>query len=94
MFFVSDFCQKLQRSQDKAVRREKGELVSSDEDLAPRKKKGDDDIDFLKHPFALKPVAPITINIPVSCSQLYSTFHFYNPIATMDNQYLVYECIF
>ncbi|CAG9537543.1 unnamed protein product [Cercopithifilaria johnstoni] len=61
-----DFCQKLQRSQDKAVRREKGELVSSDEDLAPRKKKGEDDTDFLKHPFALKPTAPITINIPNS----------------------------
>lgn len=71
--FVSDFCQKLQRSQDKAVRREKGEAVSSDEDLAPRKKKGEDDIDFLKHPFALKPTAPITINIPVSYFQLYSS---------------------
>ncbi|VDK69831.1 unnamed protein product [Litomosoides sigmodontis] len=61
-----DFCQKLQRSQDKAARREKGELVSSDEDLAPKKKKGEDDTDFLKHPFALKPAAPITINIPNS----------------------------
>uniref|UniRef100_A0A915Q2L8 G-patch domain-containing protein n=1 Tax=Setaria digitata TaxID=48799 RepID=A0A915Q2L8_9BILA len=62
-----DFCQKLQRSQDKAVRREKGETVSSDdEDLAPRKKKGEDDTDFLKHPFALKPAVPITINIPNS----------------------------
>lgn len=72
--FVSDFCQKLQRSQDKAVRREKGEAVSSDEDLAPRKKKGEDDTDFLKHPFALKTATPITINIPVSGSKLYSTF--------------------
>ncbi|VDK72969.1 unnamed protein product [Onchocerca ochengi] len=61
-----DFCQKLQRSQDKAVRREKGEAVSSDEDLAPRKKKGEDDTDFLKHPFALKTATPITINIPNS----------------------------
>ncbi|VBB29312.1 unnamed protein product [Acanthocheilonema viteae] len=61
-----DFCQKLQRSQDKAERHEKGELVSSDEDLAPRKKKIEDDTDFLKHPFALKPAAPITINIPNS----------------------------
>ncbi|EJD75745.1 G-patch domain-containing protein [Loa loa] len=61
-----DFCQKLQRSQDKAARREKGETVSSDEDLAPRKKKGEDDTDFLKHPFALKPATPITINIPNS----------------------------
>uniref|UniRef100_A0AAF5PZX5 G-patch domain-containing protein n=1 Tax=Wuchereria bancrofti TaxID=6293 RepID=A0AAF5PZX5_WUCBA len=61
-----DFCQRLQRSQDKAARREKGEAVSSDEDLAPRKKRGEDDTDFLKHPFALKPAAPITINIPNS----------------------------
>lgn len=74
----SDFCQKLQRSQDKAARREKGELVSSDEDLAPRKKKGEDDTDFLKHPFALKPTAPITINIPVSSTELYSAFEFHN----------------
>lgn len=40
-------------------------MSSDDEDLEPRKKKGEDDTDFLKHPFALKPVAPITINIPV-----------------------------
>ncbi|VDK52557.1 unnamed protein product [Gongylonema pulchrum] len=65
---IADFCHRLQRSQDKAARREKGEQVSSDDedDLPPlRKKKGDDEADFIKHPFALKPTAPITINIPV-----------------------------
>ncbi|VDN02758.1 unnamed protein product [Thelazia callipaeda] len=61
------FCQKLQQSQDKDERRQKGEVVSSDdEDLAPRRKKNEDEIDFVKHPFALKPTAPITINIPNS----------------------------
>ncbi|VDM43826.1 unnamed protein product [Toxocara canis] len=60
-----DFCQKLQRSQEKAERREKGEEVSSDEDeiASMKKRKSEDDTDFVKHPFALKPSAPITINI-------------------------------
>uniref|UniRef100_F1KTB3 Protein SON n=2 Tax=Ascaris suum TaxID=6253 RepID=F1KTB3_ASCSU len=60
-----DFCQKLQRSQEKAERREKGEQVSSDDEeiIIPKKRKPDDDTDFMKHPFALKSSVPITINI-------------------------------
>lgn len=59
-----DFCQKLQRSQDRAERREKGEKVSSDEEMfVSAKPKGEEESDFVKHPFALKPAAPITINI-------------------------------
>ncbi|MFH4974337.1 hypothetical protein AB6A40_001046 [Gnathostoma spinigerum] len=61
-----DFCQRLQRSQDKQERREKGEKVSSDEEekeLKAPKKKTEEETDFVHHPFALKPAAPITINI-------------------------------
>uniref|UniRef100_A0A915AM85 Protein SON n=1 Tax=Parascaris univalens TaxID=6257 RepID=A0A915AM85_PARUN len=63
-----DFCQKLQRSQEKAERREKGEQVSSDDEeiIIPKKRKTDDDTDFMKHPFALKSSVPITINIAKS----------------------------
>lgn len=60
-----DFCQKLQRSQDKAERREKGEVVSSDDDFVPKRKKAEEETDFIRHPFSVKPAAPITINITV-----------------------------
>ena len=61
-----DFCQKLQRSQEKSDS-EDGEKGSGDGSgsLLPRKQKTEDNTDFVKHPFALKPVGPITINITV-----------------------------
>uniref|UniRef100_A0A158R651 Protein SON n=1 Tax=Syphacia muris TaxID=451379 RepID=A0A158R651_9BILA len=87
-----DFCQKLQRSQEKdekvaaaavavAVASSSGggsgsksgfiasgKISNDEDDLLPRKKKLEETTEFVKHPFAIKPTVPITINITNAAS--------------------------
>lgn len=70
----------MQQSQDKdkASYREKDEkVVMNDLDmLPPKKKKLEEDSDFIKHPYSLKPTAPITINITVIINENLSFDHY------------------
>jgi len=52
----------LQRRQDKTTRKEAGETVSPDGSEGNR---SEDDLDFINHPFELKPNPGIILNIPV-----------------------------
>ena len=59
---VAEYCKKLQKRQAKAKRREDGEKVSTSESEGNR---SEDDLDFINHPFELKPNPGIILNIPV-----------------------------
>uniref|UniRef100_A0A914W2X3 Protein SON n=1 Tax=Plectus sambesii TaxID=2011161 RepID=A0A914W2X3_9BILA len=58
---LTEYCKKLQKRQDKTKRKEGGEVVTSSDSEGG---KSEDDLDFINHPFEIKPNAGIILNIP------------------------------